>query len=202
MRKISESTLEDTVLSWLKDLGYEVLFGPDMAFDGLFLERDLNQDGKDDIFSEYNFSIQQAVRSCKIGGKICLVLPEGFFSNLQDEFLRKYLAKHCKILAIVSLPRGVFKKGKSAKSESKGSASATMKMSILHAEKIKPVIDREDIGTDFKKLQYPIFMANISSPESTEGFICDWLKLRLDMVLEEWKSWQKNGNLIKLTKGG
>ncbi|MDA8086723.1 MAG: type I restriction endonuclease subunit R [Nitrospiraceae bacterium] len=41
MHKITESALEDTALSWLKNLGYDVLFGPDIAGDGLFPERDL-----------------------------------------------------------------------------------------------------------------------------------------------------------------
>ncbi|MBM4402210.1 MAG: N-6 DNA methylase, partial [Candidatus Cloacimonetes bacterium] len=45
------------------------------------LERDLDQNGRDDPFSEYNFSVQQAVRSCKVGGRICLILPEGLFAN-------------------------------------------------------------------------------------------------------------------------
>ena len=41
MRPLTESALEETVLSWLKNLGYDVLFGPDIAGDGLFPERDL-----------------------------------------------------------------------------------------------------------------------------------------------------------------
>jgi type I restriction enzyme R subunit len=49
--RISESTLEDTSLSWLKDLGYEVLFGPDMAFDGLFPERDLTANYTDVVLT-------------------------------------------------------------------------------------------------------------------------------------------------------
>lgn len=78
---------------------------------GEHLDRDLDRNGRmDDNLSEYNLSIQQAVNSARVGGKICLVLPEGFFSNSQDDFLRTFVAKHCRILAIVSLPRGVFKK--------------------------------------------------------------------------------------------
>jgi hypothetical protein len=161
------------------------------------LERDLNHDGKDDIFSEYNFSIQQAVKSCKIGGRICLVLPEGFFSNSRDEFLRRYVSKYCRVLAIVSLPRGVFKKGKTSKSlESKGQ-TATMKMSILYAAKIKPVVDGEGIGVDIKSLNYPVFLANVSRPESTAGEVCEWLEPRLNMVLEEWKKWRIDGKLYR-----
>jgi len=41
--KITESTLEGTTLQWLKDLGYEVLFGPDISPDGDTLTLDLSQ---------------------------------------------------------------------------------------------------------------------------------------------------------------
>jgi len=162
------------------------------------LERDLDQNGKDDKFSEYNFSIQQAVRSCKVGGRICLVLPEGFFSNSQDEVLRKYVAKHCKILAIISLPRGVFKKGTSTRTVNSGSQTTSQKMSILYAEKIRDVADGEGIEIDNTKLGYSVFLANISKPESTAGSVCEWLEPRLNMVLEEWKKWQSEKHLSEL----
>jgi type I restriction-modification system DNA methylase subunit len=162
------------------------------------LERDINQDGRDDKFSEYNFSVQQAVRSCKVGGKLCLFLPEGFFSNSQDEFLRKYVAKHCRILAIVSLPRGVFKKGTSTKTINTGSQGSSQKMSILYAEKIRAVKDGEGIEIDNTKLEYPVFLANISKPESTAGEISNWLEPRLRLVLEEWRSWQVKRELVEL----
>lgn len=162
------------------------------------LEKDLDQDGKPDKPSEYNYSIQQAVRSCKVGGRICLVLPEGFFSNSQDEILRKYVAKHCKILAIVSLPRGVFKKGTSTKSIKSGSQTSSQKMSILYAEKSKPVVDGEGVEVNDGILQYPVFLANVTEPESTSGSICDWLEPRLNIVLEEWKKWQIENHLSAL----
>ncbi|MDO9287216.1 MAG: N-6 DNA methylase, partial [Thermodesulfovibrionales bacterium] len=142
--------------------------------------------------------IQQAVRSCKVGGKICLVLPEGFFSNSQDEILRKYVAKHCKILAIVSLPRGVFKKGTSTKTIKSGSQSSPQKMSILYAEKTCPVIDGAGIEIDDNEIGYPVFLANISPPESTAGDVCEWLEPRLNIVLEEWKKWQTENHLSAL----
>lgn len=162
------------------------------------LETDLDQDGKTDKPSEYNFSIQQAVRSCKVGGKICLVLPEGFFSNSQDEILRKYVAKHCKILAIVSLPRGVFKKGTSTKSIKSGSQTSSQKMSILYAEKSKPVVDGEGVEVNDGILQYPVFLANVTEPESAAGNVCEWLEPRLNIVLEEWKKWQTENHLSAL----
>lgn len=162
------------------------------------LERDLDVNGRDDKFSEYNFSIQQAVRSCSVGGKICLVLPEGLFSNSQDEMLRKYIAKHCKVHAIVSLPRGVFKKGTTTRSTSTGSQTSSQKMSILFAEKVKEVIDGEGVEIEDVDLNYPVFLANIAEPESTSGKISDWLEPRLNMVFEEWKEWQATRQLIEL----
>ncbi len=154
------------------------------------LESDLDLSGKPDSFSQYNFSVQQAVRSAKKDGKICLILPEGFFSNLQDEILRKYVSKHCKILAIVSLPRGVFKIGTEVSQAQRGSRTASMKMSILYAEKIKEVKDGE--GTDLSgiNLNYPVFLANITPSESTRGEINTWLEPKLNLVLEQWRAWQ------------
>ncbi len=40
----TESTIEQTALDWLKDLGYQVAFGPDLAFDGSAPERENYQD--------------------------------------------------------------------------------------------------------------------------------------------------------------
>ena len=161
------------------------------------LEGDLDQNARQDKLSEYNFSVQQAVRSCRVDGKICLILPEGFFSNSQDEYLRKYLVKHCRVLAIVSLPRGAFKRGTSTRSASQGSQSAQMKMSILYAQKKSPVIDKAGLDLDGLDLSYPIFLASIADPESTSGSIETWLEPRLNTVLEQWQSWQKTGELTK-----
>ena len=163
------------------------------------LESDLDQNGRLDSFSEYNLSIQQAVRSAKVGGRICLILPEGFFSNSQDEVLRKYVANHCKILAIISLPRGVFKKGTTTKQAKKGSQSASMKMSILYAQKIKEVKDGEGVESDID-LNYPVFIANIEKPDSCRGEIKDWLEPILNIVFEQWKDWKEHGKLTEPSK--
>ena len=124
--------------------------------------------------------------------------PRRFFSNSQDEVLRKYVAKHCKILAIISLPRGVFKKGTSTRTVNSGSQTTSQKMSILYAEKIRDVADGEGIEIDNTKLGYSVFLANISKPESTAGSVCEWLEPRLNMVLEEWKKWQSEKHLSEL----
>lgn len=160
----------------------------------------LNLTTKDHTFSEYELSVQQAVRSARIGGRICLVLPEGFFSNSRDEFLRKFVSKHCKILAIISLPRGVFKKGTSTEQLQRGSQTSNQKMSILYVQKTID-IDRDDPvgGNDFSKLDYPVFLSSIVEPESASGQICDWLEPELNVVFEQWQEWQQNKNLKEIS---
>ncbi len=164
------------------------------------LSNDLNNDGKKDKISEYNLSIQQTIQSTRVGGKICLILPEGVFSNSQDEFLRKYIAKYCKILAIISLPPGSFKRGTSVKSPKRGSQSASMKMSVLYAEKIRNVKKGEDLRIDIKYLSYPIFLAHIDKAGSMSGEIGEWLKERLDVVLEQWREWRNKAELKNIEK--
>jgi len=40
MNKITEDAIEQTTLEWLENLGYEIVYGPDIAFDGQAPERD------------------------------------------------------------------------------------------------------------------------------------------------------------------
>ena len=164
------------------------------------LNRDLDGNGKKDKITEYNLSIQQAIQSARIGGKICLILPEGLFSNSQDEFLRKYISKHCNILAIISLPSGSFKKGTSVKKMKGGSQSTSMKMSILYAEKIRDVKENDNLELDTRHLDYPIFLAHIDKVESGSGDVSDWLEERLRVVLEQWQEWQNKAELNNIEK--
>ncbi|MBI2444490.1 MAG: SAM-dependent DNA methyltransferase [Candidatus Magasanikbacteria bacterium] len=164
------------------------------------LNDDLNKDGRQDRISEYNLSIQQAIQSARIGGKICLVLPEGVFSNSQDEFLRKYIAKHCNILAIVSLPPGSFKRGTAVSQLKRGAQSASMKMSIMYAEKTREVKKNEGLEIDLRHLNYPIFLAHIDKVDSKSGEISEWLEERLNVVLEQWKEWQNKAELNDIEK--
>ena len=154
----------------------------------------------EDNLSEYNLSIQQAINSIKVGRKICLVLPEGFFSNSRNEILRNFVTKYCKILAIIGLPRGVFKKGTSTRQQQKGAQTSSQKMSILYAIKIKPIDDIDYINDkDFSNLDYPIFLASISEPDSKTGPICDWLAPGLGIVQQQWQEWRNSNSLKKIS---
>ncbi len=165
------------------------------------LSNNLNSDGKiNKRISEYNLSIQQAVHSAHIGGKICLVLPEGVFSNSQDEILRSYLSKYCVIRAIISLPRGAFKRGTSTKRMKAGSQTASMKMSILFAEKIREVNEKDKLEIDIKHLEYPIFLANVSDAESKVGSVSNWLEERLEVILDQWREWTNKAELLEINE--
>jgi hypothetical protein len=72
-----------------------------------------------------------------------------------------------------------------------------MKMSILYAEKIKEVKDREGIDLSGTNLDYPVFLANITPSESTRGEINTWLEPKLNLVLEQWKVWQASQSLTE-----
>ena len=165
------------------------------------LDLDLDRNGRRDSISEYNLSIQQAVNSTRVGGKFCMVLPEGFFSNSNDEYLRKFVSKYCKILAIVSLPRGVFKKGTSTRQQQRGAQTSSQKMSILYVEKQSEVDKANPIGElDFNNLDYPVFLASVSEPESKSGEIERWLEPELNVVWQQWQEWQQNQTLKEIPK--
>ena len=169
---------------------------------GKNLNRDLDNNGNlNDNLSEYNLSIQQAVTSAKINGKICLVLPEGFFSNSSDEVLRKYVSKYCKVKAIISLPRGVFKKGTSTRQQQRGSQTSSQKMSILYLEKVREIDIENLIGElDFAELDYPVFLAAVNESETNSSSIESWLEPELNIVLEHWQEWQQNTKLKEIPK--
>lgn len=158
------------------------------------LQADLDGNGRDDSFSEYNFSIQQALQSAKVGGKICLILPEGLFANSRDEFLRNYITKYCKVLAIISLPRGVFRRGTSTQGQNSGSSVSNQKMSILLVEKTYEILHGATLG-DQPDLQYPIFMAQVSDQGSDTD---ERLEEVLNVVAKQWISWRNNDKLLEI----
>lgn len=58
---------------------------------------------RDILFIERNFDM------LKPGGRMAIVLPQGRFNNASDKYIREYIAKRCRILAVVGLHPNVFK---------------------------------------------------------------------------------------------
>ena len=70
-------------------------------------------------FTDYVFFVRRAIELAKPdGGRICILVPDGFLANSQFQYLRNEVMAQCELRAVISLPR-VFKNNKA-------------KMSLLH----------------------------------------------------------------------
>lgn len=61
------------------------------------------QQSRDTLFIERNLQF------LKPGGRAAIVLPQGRFNNPSDEYLRRYISKHARILAVIGLHINTFK---------------------------------------------------------------------------------------------
>ncbi len=52
--------------------------------------------------------IEKCLRLLKKGGRMAIVLPNGYFENPSLQYLRSYIKKKANILAIIKLPQGTF----------------------------------------------------------------------------------------------
>lgn len=59
--------------------------------------------GRDILFIERNLDF------IKPGGRMAIVLPQGRFNNTSDQRIRKFIAQHGRILAVVGLHGNSFK---------------------------------------------------------------------------------------------
>lgn len=53
--------------------------------------------------------IERNLNFLKPGGRMAIVLPQGRFNNSSDKHIREYIAKHCRILAVIGLHGNTFK---------------------------------------------------------------------------------------------
>lgn len=114
-----------------------------------------NTVGRDILFIERNLNF------LKPGGRMAIVLPQGRFNNTSDKYIREYILKQCRLLAVVGLHGNTFKNGKS------GTGTKT---SVLFVQKwtdedcgypnICPKPDADENGN----IDYPIFFATMQEP--------------------------------------
>ena len=114
-----------------------------------------NAVGRDILFIERNLNF------LKPGGRMAIVLPQGRFNNTSDKYIREYILKQCRLLAVVGLHGNTFKNGKS------GTGTKT---SVLFVQKwtdedcgypnICPKPDADENGN----IDYPIFFATMQEP--------------------------------------
>lgn len=77
--------------------------------------------------------IETCVKECRPGGRIAIILPNGYLGNRSDKYrlVREWVLRHTKVAAIISLPRFTFKK-----------SGADVSASVLYLEKRKKPIER------------------------------------------------------------
>lgn len=95
--------------------------------------------GRDVLFIERNLDF------LKDGGRMAIVLPQGRFNNSSDKAIREFIAKRCRILAVVGLHGNVFK-------PHTGTKTSVLFVQKWHDELCPKVED------------YPIFFATMQSP--------------------------------------
>ncbi|PIR04814.1 MAG: N-6 DNA methylase [Candidatus Liptonbacteria bacterium CG11_big_fil_rev_8_21_14_0_20_35_14] len=88
-------------------------------------QSELNNKGKKGGVEPQILFIERCLQLLKIGGKMGIVLPDGIYGNDKLGYIREYLKKHTKILAIIDVPSETFQPNTSTKT------------TILVAEKIK-----------------------------------------------------------------
>ena len=55
------------------------------------------------------FFLEKFIKLCSDNGVIGIILPQGIFSDLRLSYVRKYIREHLSIIAIISLPRNIFR---------------------------------------------------------------------------------------------
>lgn len=89
------------------------------------LQSELNNKGKKAGVEPQILFIERCLQLLKVGGKLGIVLPDGIYGNDKLGYIREYLKRHTKILAVIDVPSETFQPNTSAKT------------SIMIAEKIK-----------------------------------------------------------------
>ncbi len=122
--------------------------------------------GRDILFIERNLDF------LKPGGRMAIVLPQGRFNNTTDKYIREFIARHARLLAVVGLHGNTFK------------PHTGTKTSVLFVQKW-------DDELCPKVEDYPIFFA--VSEKGGKDNSGDYIYLKTE---NGWDKLDKNGHLI------
>lgn len=135
--------------------------------------------------------LEQNIKLLKNGsGKMAIVLPYQILSGPKTNYIRTWLLRHCKILAVIDLPAETFQ------------PHTGTKTSLLVVQKYEQPL------TDFQNINYDIFMAkpkwvghdrrglpiykkNLDGSNSTD-ILCDF-----NLVYNDWKIFLSNSKKIE-----
>lgn len=152
----------------------EVLGGYDLAYKGDPAQnKRANKVERDVLF------IERCLRLLKPGGRMAIVLPQGIFNNTSDEYIRKYVMKQARILAVVGLQGNMFK------------PFTGTKTSVLFLQKWQDESERAAAG------DYRIFFATNQRPGKDNSGEYIWLDKQTRQRVRDVKG-RKVGEEIEL----
>lgn len=124
----------------IKDNSFDLIFS-NPPFAGYEKEPDIlkkfdlgvNKRGNPRSVTKEILFIEKIIKLLKNGGRCAFVLPQGIYSDKKLNFVRDYIKKHCKILALIGLPIWAFRP-----------SGTGVRGSLLFLEKV------EDVPEDYK----------------------------------------------------
>ncbi|MGI9338510.1 MAG: N-6 DNA methylase [Gammaproteobacteria bacterium] len=73
------------------------------------INKPTREKGWQDKISRHILFIERNLQFLKPGGRMAIVLPQGIFNNATNDTERRFIAEHCRILAVVGLHGNTFK---------------------------------------------------------------------------------------------
>ena len=135
----SEIPITDPVLLGGFDLAQKVRRGEDGSF--------IPESGHVSSVSPEVLFIEKSIKWLREGGRMGIVLPNGILGNPGDEHIRRWILRHCWVLAVVEVPVEAFIV----------EANVGILTSLVFLKKkTQNQINAEDLG---KKAEYAVFMA-------------------------------------------
>jgi type I restriction enzyme M protein len=135
----SEIPITDTVLLGSYNLAQRTKRGPDGSF--------MPESGHVNSVAPEILFIERSIAWLREGGRMAIVLPNGILGNPGDENIRRWILRHCWVLAVVEIPVETF--------IVEANVGILTSLVVLK-KKTKHEINAEDLG---KKPSYPVFMA-------------------------------------------
>jgi len=190
----------------LKELEFDVLlanppFAGEVKEKHLLSQYELGKNSKGKMqksVERHLLFIERNLDFIKAGGRLAVVLPQGIFNNTSDEYVRKYITKKARILAVVGLHGNSFK------------PHTGTKTSVIFLQKWNE--GELDKGGTPKVKDYPIFFATqkqsfkdnsgdyifekdadgnfIKDADGNPKYLCD-----LDEIAEVFVAWGKEQKL-------
>jgi len=131
--------------------------------------------------------IERIIKLLDYGGKAGIVLPQGIFSNKTLKYVRDYIKKYCKILAIIALPIWAFRP-----------SGTGVRGSLLFLERVKEV--PEDYKIFIKKVEHIGYDSTGKQDENELDTVLE--AYRKETHEEDWITYKELNNCLGYTNTG